>query len=46
VDDATHEMAKSSEWCVLIQRVSEHLEYFEQEVINAGDDYPGLVLPA
>lgn len=41
-DDATYHMMAQEGWCTLIQRVSPGLDRFEQEVIGARDDYPGL----
>lgn len=38
-DDATHDFMASPDWCFLVQRVSQDLERYEQEVINAGADY-------
>jgi hypothetical protein len=45
LDDLSFELQRRREWCFLIQRISEDLTHIEQEVINGGDDYPGL-LPA
>lgn len=38
-DDATHDFMNDPTWCFLIQRVSEDLERYTQEVVNAGADY-------
>jgi hypothetical protein len=45
-DDATHDMMGQEDWCTLIQRVSPDLTRFDQEVVNAGPDYPGLAVAA
>jgi hypothetical protein len=43
LDDATHHFMSRPGWCALVQRVAEDCKCIEQEVVGAGDDYPGLV---
>lgn len=38
-DDATHQVMHDARWCTLVQRVSQDMEHYDQEVINAGADY-------
>jgi hypothetical protein len=46
VDDATQDQIGDKRSCTLIQRVGSTLEQYDQEVVNAGSDYPGLLVAA
>lgn len=45
-DDASDDLMNDPKWCTLVQRVAPDFESYEQEVVNAGEDYldgmPGL----
>jgi hypothetical protein len=43
LEDATHAMMGRRGWCFLIQRVNTETWMIDQEVVNAGADYPGLL---
>lgn len=39
-DDCTAELLKNSEWCVLISKVSEDMEYLDTSLLNGDETHP------